>query len=401
MWLGEAAQQLLWRAEYEAPSMHAAAAALRRQLQALHRRRDDSLKSATAAAERHHRHCSELGLAAAGTASLASELQAAVHSLPQKLRGAVEALNTSTMRTVVDMYAQLAPSRGAQGDSAVLWLPAVSAVLHGTTEPMTAPALEYLRTGAGRVQASTEDVAAGGAQDCPDAVPQSDVPASHGGEGGGSCCANEWGIISVQDGAADAGAGADGGCDAGGDAAVPAAQAQHSTAAGSAGAPEDECWAAASRLAFDDSFRAQFVADLYEIGAFCSRRNEEATDPEAEAVAGVLHSKAQDVTPEVCEKAAATVRAVLEGFQARPDVQMLFRVSASKVFAARLLRQVAFSKHQARFPADRDAVGTLYDLQCCGAAVYCEAWQLLGQRWGPARACMDSWTTCMSIYTRT
>ena len=78
MWLGEAAQQLLWRAEYDAPSMHADAAALRRLLQALQRRRDESLKSSKAAAERYQRHCSELGLAGS---SLESELQAAVQSL--------------------------------------------------------------------------------------------------------------------------------------------------------------------------------------------------------------------------------------------------------------------------------------------------------------------------------
>lgn len=242
----------MWCADYVAPSMHTEATTLRKQLQALQRRHEDSLKSSRAAAERYTRHCRELGLAGN---SLESELQAAVKSLPQRLRASVEALKSSSVGAVADAYAQL-PDAEASAARPHEPLPALTSLLHGTVEPMGTPTLEYL--GAGNVHdavagAADEYGLDGSAVAIDTAVPSSQASAANdAGTSGDNTCADEWGITSVQEGSERACAAP--ACEAStcGDAVEQVVQALHCTEADTV--PADEYSAAASRFAFDNSF---------------------------------------------------------------------------------------------------------------------------------------------------
>lgn len=355
LWLGEAAQQLLWCVEYELPSMHTEASSLRKLLQSLERRHEESIKSSKAAAGRYKRECGQLNLAGN---SLESELQAAVLSLPQRLQSSVDALQCSSLKEVARIYVQQTEScTASHGEQ----LPALNSLLANTIEPVDAPNLAYLSSA--HVQPEKEyttDVEyrldnSEAVLDLDLPVPQASADASHVDT---DACesttdhADEWGITSVQQGDAEL-------CVSVDPEAITCTDSAREEPAQQRSTDEEipsinERGAATSRIAFDDTFRAQLMADLYEIQAFCSRKVEEAEARESVGVVGVLlHGGEQAVTQEDCRDAMSAISGLLGSLQARPDVQMILRVSTSKVFAARLLRQLTLGKYQVRSACKR------------------------------------------------
>jgi hypothetical protein len=337
------------------PRLNAEASTLRRSLQAADRRHTESVRSSKSAAERCDRECRQLLLPGI---DFEAELQAAILNLPAMLQSSVQALQCSSVQEVSRVYLELVQSSCEGSRPSSEQLPALKSLLCNTVEPGTPPDLSHLSS---ELHSPSEHGATGVPATCMDyeGVPGDDVHAPGSAASTeldrddcetDACAEDAWGITTVHEGDAELceleSDLMDGCADAPGEGAGGQCGAVAGASAGSAAVGEEE--AAASRIAFDDDFRAQLLADLYEIRAFCTRKVEEADSPEAQGAFGaMMHGAEQAVAAEVCRDAVAGIDGLLDSLQGRPDVQTFLRVSTSKVFAARLLRQFALSKQQA------------------------------------------------------
>lgn len=315
------------------PRMRSEANALRKALQVLERRHEEAVKSCHAAAGRYERECSQLHLLGE---NLQAELQAAVLQLPEKLQSSVQALQNSKLNEVCQTYAQQA---GDCVDNKCQVLPALKAVLSNTCQPASVPKLQHMWVPQDDKHIESQnDVAIHNLSISEAELEVSPPVATHDRSE-----VNTWAIEAVQEG----------------DSNTPVISTDTNTvcidgmgqqvfdgATGQQPCPKEA--AAASRVAFNDDFRAQLMADLYEMQAFCSRTVEEAETPEPiAAVFGTLLQKGDaTVAVEDARDAMTAISMMFDTLQGRADVQMALQALTSTVFAERLLRQLTISKNQ-------------------------------------------------------